>query len=213
MKTTRLSVLLAVAFAFIVPIQAQHHHGDVMKKSTTRLGEELKDSSMANMVGTPTFEKSQDGVHIAVWLITQEDHKKMMEKRMKDGKHPMKMDHGMMHDSKDTSTSDHMMHDMEGMEHGAKHKDLESAMDAMMSGTHHIMVTVTDEKSRKEITEAEVSAVASIPGKKTSPITLSQMMNHFGGGLVLQQKSTYTIIIMVMSGEKHLESQFSYEVQ
>jgi hypothetical protein len=211
MKTTRLAILLMVAFLFTSPIHAQHQHGQMMKK-------EKKESPMKDMMGPATFEKSQDGVHIAIWLITQEEHKKIMHDRMKDGKHMMEMDHGMMHDSKDTSKGDHMMkmdhgmmHDMEGMDHETK-KD-KSAMDAMMAGTHHIMVTVTDEKSKKEMNKAEVFVTATNPAKKSSTITLSQMMNHFGGGLELDQKGAYAMKIAVKAGDKHYEAQFSYEVK
>ena len=166
---------------------------------------------MTDMMGTPTFEKSQDGVHIAVWLITQEDQKKMMKDRMKDGRHSMPMDHGMMHDSKDTSKSEHMMHDMEGMDHEAKRD--KSAMDAIMSGTHHIMVTVTDETSKEEMNNAEVFVTTTTPAKKSSTTTLSQMMNHSGGALELEEKGVYAVKTAVKAGDKHYEAQFSYEVK
>jgi hypothetical protein len=211
MKIAQLSVLLTVAFLFTAPIYAQHQHGEMMKK-------ENKDSSMTGMMGPATFEKSQDGVHIAVWLITQEEHKTIMHDRMKDGKYMMQMDHDMMHDSKDTSKGEHMMkmdhgmmHDMEGMDHETK-KD-KSAMDAMMAGTHHIMVTVTDEKGKKEMNKAEVFVTATGPAKKSSTITLSQMMNHFGGGVELAEKGLYAMKIAVKAGDKHYEAQFSYEVK
>lgn len=240
MKTTLLSSLLVIVFALSLPTVAQHKHADITK-------EEKKESStkdiapkahqpMAEM-GNPTFEKSQDGVHIAVWLITQEEHKKMMDEKMKEGKHSMKMDHGMMHESKDTSENRHVMHDMKGMDHGmmhdskdtsggmhmmhgmegmdrdAKNDDHKSAMAAMMTGTHHIMVTLTYDQSKKEITDAEVSATPSIQGKQSSSVKLSQMMNHFGGGLELKEKGSCTIALVAMVDGMHYETQFSYEVK
>jgi hypothetical protein len=226
MKTTQLSILLTVAFLFTMPIHAQHHHGEMLKK-------EKKESSMKDVMGPATYEKSQDGVHIAVWLITQEEHKKIMQDRMKDGKHMMqmdhgmmhdskdtskgehmmKMDHGMMHDSKDTSKGEHMMHDMEGMDHEAKSDSQKTSMDAMMAGTHHIMVTVTDEKSKEEMNKAEVFVTATSPAKKSSTITLSRMMNHLGGALAMDEKGTYTVKAAIKTGDKHFEAQFSYEVK
>lgn len=195
MKITQLSILLSIAFLFTAPIHAQHQHREMMK-------EEKKESSMKAMMGPATFEKSQDGVHIAVWLITQEEHKKMM-----------KMDHEMVHDSKDPSKSEHMMHDMEGMDHAAKSDDHKSVMDAMMAGTHHIMVTVTDEKSKEEMNNAEVFVTATSPAKKPSTITLSHMMNHLGGALELEEKGAYAMKTAVKAGDKHYEAQFSYEVK
>ena len=230
MKTTRTSILLAMAFILVMPVRSQDQHEEMMKQ-------ENKGSSMTEMMGAPTFEKSQDGLHIALWLMTQEEHEKMMDERMKNGKHSMKMDHGMMHesmdtsenrhmmndmkgmdhgmmhDSKDTSGGMHMMHGMEGMDHNAKSGGHKSSMDEMMAGTHHIMVTVTDDKSKKDITDANVAATFSIEGKQSSTVALSRMMNHFGGGLVLHQKSTYTINIVVTAGGKSHETQFSYEVK
>lgn len=206
MKTTQLSILLTVAFLFTVPIYAQHQHGEMIKK-------ENKESSMKYMMGPATFEKSLDGVHIAVWLITQEEHKKMMKDRMKGEKHMTQMDHGMMHDSKDTSKNAHMMHDMEGVEHAAKSDDHKSAMDAMMAGTHHIMATVTDEKGKEEMNKVEVFVTATSPAKKSSTITLWQMMNHLGGALELKEKGVYAMKTVVKAGDKHYEAQFSYEVK
>ncbi len=206
MKTTHLSILLMTAFLFTPPIYAQHQHGEMMKEGK-------KDSSMAGMMGPATFEKSQDGVHIAVWVITQAEHKKIMQNRMKDGKNMMKMDHGMMHGSKDTSKSAHMMHDMEGIDHEAKSDSQKTSMDAMMAGTHHIMVTVTDEKSKEEMNKAEVFVTATSPAKKSSTITLSRMMNHLGGALELEEKGVYAMKTAVKAGDKLYEAQFSYEVK
>jgi hypothetical protein len=83
----------------------------------------------------------------------------------------------------------------------------------MMAGTHHIMVTVTDEKSKEEMNKAEAFVTATSPAKKSSTITLSQMMNHLGGALELEEKGVYAMKIAVKAGDKHYEAQFSYEVK
>lgn len=210
------AVLLTFVFAFAV--FAQHDHSSQEKS---------KSKSMSDMMGQPTFEKSLDGTSIKVWLITQEEHKKMMDQGMSD-KHSEGHEMEMMGDkttkeNKDSSRHDHMMHgDMKDMDHGMMGKgmkhdmkgaDHKNMMEAMMSGTHHVMVTITDEKTGKAPEKSDVTLILTTASKKTSTVELKEMMNHFGSGVSLEEKGTYTFTIEVKVGSKHNEMSFSYEVK
>ena len=162
--------------------------------------------SPSNMMGKPTFEKSVDGVNLQVWLMTQEEHKKMMKEHMGEQKEKggMKgMDHDAMHGKG-------MMG--EGMKHGVQDMDPDK-MEAMMAGTHHIMVVVTDEESKKEIENAKVEIGLISPSKKSSTVELTSMMNHFGGGLALDEKGGYTLNVLVKVGDETRTAGLEYEVK
>lgn len=200
------NVVVAVLLTVVLSIAgfAQHNHSSQQKS---------KSESMLGMMGAPTFEKSIDGIHIAVWLITQDEHKKTMHDRMKGKDHGMQMGHAMMHGSADSSHDAHMMHDMEDEGHHATTHTGKGSMEAMMAGTHHIMVAVTDEEAKAEVKDAEVKITVTPPSKKSSSATLARMMSHFGAGISLDEKGAYTIAAMVMVDGKHFEGQFSYEVK
>lgn len=190
------------------------------------------ESSPSSMMGKPTFEQSVDGVNLQVWLITQEEHKAMMKEHMgeKKDKGEMKgMDHdamhgkgmmGMMHGKKEASKDTNVHHMMgEGMseglpteKHDGKEMNMET-MEAMMAGTHHVMVMATDEASKKTIDTATVEITVASPSKKSSTVALKSMKNHFGGGLSLEEKGAYQLIATVKTGEKSYTAQFDYEVK
>ena len=195
---------------------------------------------MSAMMGKPTFEKSVEGVQVRVWLITQDEHKKMMGTMMQGGKdsseaggmmhsekkHDMgKMDHGMMgtmmQGKKDSSMGGHMMHgEMKGMDHGKmeegtkpdmKDDEHNKMMEAMMAGTHHVMVTLTDEKSSQPVEKAKVTIEIVAPSEKSGSVDLYSMMNHYGGGLKLDEKGRYMIDVSFQSDNEVKHARFAYD--
>jgi len=199
-----------------------------------------RQEKMSAMMGKPTFEKSVEGVQVRVWLITQDEHKKMMGTMMQDKKdssvgrgmmhgemkHDMsKMDHGMMRTmmqgKKDSSMGGHMMHgEMKGMDHGKmeegtkpdmKDDEHNKMMEAMMAGTHHVMVTLTDEKLSQPVEKAKVTIEIVAPSEKSSSVDLSSMMNHYGGGLTLDEKGRYMIDVSFQSDNEVKHARFAYD--
>jgi len=180
---------------------------------------------MSEMMGKPTYEQSTDGLKVQVWLITQDEHKEMMEKRMKDGKGDMGgMKHDMMQGDKDSTKAGHQMggmmmhqkdmgHEMMGKDakHDMKEGESMSTMKAMMEGTHHVMVKVLDEKTKKAVTDATVQFVTKASSGKTSTVNLVGMMDHFGGGVTLEEKGEYNLTVGVKSGEDTHKVQFTYK--
>jgi hypothetical protein len=99
---------------------------------------------------------------------------------------------------------------------GMKHDDMgmdKATMDAMMAGTHHIMLDVRDSASGKEIADASAKVLIVFPSKKNSAFDLKPMMNDFGGGLKLNEKGKYqfTIVVRVQGAPK--SKQFQYWVK
>ncbi len=183
------------------------------------------EQSPSSMMGKPTFEKSVEGINVQVWLITQEEHKKMMKEHMGEQKEKggMKgMDQGamhgkgmmgMMHGKKKENKNDKDHHMMgEGMKHDGKEMSMET-LEAMMAGTHHVMVMVTDAATKKTIDSASIKIAVTSPSNNSSTVELKSMMNHFGGGLSLEEKGAYQLLATVKVGEKLHTAQFDYEVK
>jgi hypothetical protein len=218
MKTKSFVAVVLLTFLFSFAVVAQHDHGSQQKK---------KSESMNDMMGKPTFEKAIDGIQIKVWLITQEEHKKMMDQSMS-AKHSEGHDMGMMGDettkeSKDSSSHDHMMrgdmknmdHSMmgKGMKHDMKGMDHKKMMETMMSGTHHVMVTITDEKNSEPVDEKEITIQITAPSTKYSTVKLTPIMNHFGAGLAFDEKGIYKVGLVLDIAKETRNIAFSYEVK
>lgn len=212
MNTTRLFVTLAMAVVLSVTVLAQHAH-------ETQPKDNQKQHNMSDMMGKPTFEQRTDSLSIRVWLITQTEHKQMMKDHgviggtKKDG-HEMT---GMMQGEKEENTDakDHHMMDG-GTNHDANEmstETMEEMMEEMMAGTHHIMVMVTDGETEKILLSANVKISLTSPSKHSSIVGLKSMMNHFGGGLTLDEKGNYTLDILVSRNEKTRSVSFAYEVK
>ena len=170
------AIVVLVTVPFFVAA-AQHEH-DVQSADTA------KSHVMPNKMGKATFEKYLDGYHLQVWLIAQEDHKKMM---------------------KDTMMARGMRHDMKGMDH--------KNMEAMMSGTHHVMVMFDDTAKHKPAQKTEIEVMTQSPSKKSASVKLTERMGHFGGALTLDEKGEYLVMIHAkVAGAAHY-ADFRYTVK
>ncbi|MEW6060895.1 MAG: hypothetical protein AB1600_03030 [Bacteroidota bacterium] len=193
MKTLITASIVLMLFAVTVKAQHMHHtEGDQKKQK----------NDMVKMMGDPVFEQSAEGIKVQVWLITQEEHKKKMSEHQKEMKHgDMKMDHN----------KEDMNHGDMKMDHDMKHSGHDHAK--MMEGTHHIMVVVTDESAMKEVENTTVGIESFSPSKKVEKTELASMMNHFGGGLTLEEKGKYTFTLVVKVGEKIVKLPMAYNLQ
>jgi hypothetical protein len=97
-----------------------------------------------------------------------------------------------------------------------KHDDMgmdKATMDAMMAGTHHITLDVTDSASGKEIADASAKVLIVFPSKKNSAFDLKPVMNDFGAGLTLNEKGEYQFTIVVRVEGAPKSKQFQYWVK
>jgi hypothetical protein len=148
---------------------------------------DMKKHHMSSMMGKPIVDATVEGLHMKVWLMTQKQHKKMMKEEME------RMGMGKM---KDTSM---------GMDKATK--------EAMMAGTHHLMLEITDSTSGKEIVDASNKVLIEYPSKKSWSADLKPMMSHFGRGLTLNEKGKYKFKVVVVAGGVPKAKQFKYTVK
>lgn len=196
----RYAILPAVLIAVLVMmVYGQHNHSDMIKTDKMK-------HDMSKMMGKPTLDAKVEGLHMKVWLMTQKQHKKMMDKKMGG---MMKKD--MKHDSKgmkDTS----MAMGMKGMKHEGMEMD-KATKEAMMAGTHHIMLVVTDAANGKEIPDAKANVMIMSPSAKHSSVNLKVMMGHYGGGLTFDEKGKYQLTVDVTIGGVSKTKEFTYLVK
>jgi hypothetical protein len=166
---------------------------------TVKANTGMKKHDIAAMMDKPTADVTVEGTHMKVWVITQKQHKKMMKSMKHDGM--MKKDSSIM-----------MNKNMKGMKHDGM--DMDKAMKgAMMAGTHHIMLDVTDAAGGTNISTAKINAQIASPSKKNNTVELKSMMNHYGVALTLDEKGKYKIIVNVVVAGKTKTFEFQYKVK
>jgi hypothetical protein len=172
-KYVSLSIILAVIL--ILPTFGQQDQTNMSKPG-------MKIHDMSGIMGKPTAEATVDGLNMKVWLVTQQQHKKMMYEmgmsKMKDSS--MKMDKAMK--------------------------------DRMMVGTHHIMLVINDSLSENNIDNILGLVLYMSPSGKSTSVDLKSMMNHFGGSLTLDEKGEYLFKVSVDVAGVTKSTQFKYIV-
>ncbi len=201
-KYACLSTVLTIVLALPV------FGGDTALDST-KIGMKVHD--MSSVMGKPTADATVGGIHIKVWLTSQTQHKEMMKSgpamMMKHGEKEGEM-RGM--GMKDSSMG--MGKDMKGMKHEGMEMD-KATKDAMMAGTHHIGLDVTDAVKGTQIADATVNLQIESPSKKTSSVDLKSMMGHYGSGLTLDEKGEYRFTVNVNVAGVAKTTKFQYAVE
>ena len=175
MKIKFVFLSIIIVATLTLPELAQQNQTDMSKPG-------MKMHDMSVIMGKPTAEATVDGLNMKVWLVTQEQHKKMMYEmgmsKMKDSS--MKMD--------------------------------KAIKERMMVGTHHIMLVIKDTLSGNEIEKAIGLVLFVSPSGKSTSVDLKSMMNHFGGSLTLNEKGEYQIKVSVDVAGVTKSTQFKYIV-
>jgi hypothetical protein len=204
MKTKFACLATVLTIASTLPV-----FGGVTVADSARTG--MKGHDMSSVMGKPTADTTVGGLHIKVWLMSQARHNEMMKPgpamMMKHGEKEGEMG-GM--GMKDTSMG--MGENMKGMSHESMEKD-KTAKDAMMAGTHHIGLAVTDAVKGTEITNATVNLQIESPSKKASSVDLKPMMSHFGSGLTLDEKGEYRFTVNINVAGVAKSTKFQYVVE
>ena len=150
-------------------------------------------------MGKPSYESTVDSLNTKIWILTQAKHKEIMNGKMGE----------MMLDEKailDNHRSDNKMNDSTmGMDKASRK--------AMMSGTHFMMIDVTNTISGKEITEGSAKVQVVYPSNKSVAVELKIIMSHFGSALSLRERGKYLFTINVDFGGGYKTTQFKYAVK
>lgn len=89
----------------------------------------------------------------------------------------------------------------------------EEAMLSMDKGmTHHFFITITDEETGKEITDATVKVKVITPKKEDQIKTTMYMTNHFCHYFKLAEKGKYEILYWVKIQDKDFKGGFYWEI-
>ena len=83
---------------------------------------------------------------------------------------------------------------------------------AMMTGTHNFIFDVTNITTGKEFADSSAKVEIVSPTKKISSVNLQPMMNHFGGGVSLDEKGEYLFTINLNIGAGYKTTQFKHKV-
>ncbi len=100
-------------------------------------------------------------------------------------------------------------------EHRKMLKDMKMKEDIEPGTTHNITVTLKDEKSQKEITNAQVSMKVVDPKGKDQikPLKYEDMMKSYDAYFNLPEKGKYQVMILAKTGEKKITAGIYYEVK
>lgn len=111
------------------------------------------------------------------------------------------MDHSSMNHGGGMMEKGNVAHQevIDGVKAVFKVMDMQEQMKGMempkgMKETHHIMVTFTDVKSGKALTEGEVKAKVQGPDKAEQTKDLMGMQGHFGADFDLSKKGKYGVM-------------------
>jgi len=103
---------------------------------------------------------------------------------------------------------------MANEEHKKMLKDMKMKEDIEAGTTHNITVTLKDEKSQKEITNAQISMkVIDAKGKdQVKPMKFDEMMKSYDAYFDLKEKGKYQVLILFKVGDQKRTAGIYYEV-
>ena len=100
-------------------------------------------------------------------------------------------------------------------EHRKMLKDMKMKEDIELGTTHNITVTLKDEKSQKEVTDAQISMKVVDPKGKDQikPLKYEGDMKSYDAYFNLPEKGKYQVMILAKSGEKKITAGIYYEIK
>lgn len=86
-------------------------------------------------------------------------------------------------------------------------------MDADKSNTHHFWVTITEEKSGKKITDAQINMKIINPKNEAQTKMAMFMTNHYCNYFKMSEKGKYQVMSRFKIGEQKHVAGFYYEIK
>jgi hypothetical protein len=104
---------------------------------------------------------------------------------------------------------------MANAEHRKMLKDMKMKEDIEPGTTHNITVTLKDEKSQKEVTDAQISMKVVDPNGKDQikPLKYEGDMKSYDAYFNLPEKGKYQVMILAKSGEKKITAGIYYDLK
>jgi hypothetical protein len=196
MKTKITFFTFIMAMALALPMYAQYTPDTIPKSG-------IKQQDKESMMGKPTFQATSGDLIFSIWITTQQDHKKMMMEMKENGS---AMDMKGMKDMGMKKDSSSMMGKGMEMDNATK--------EAMMAGTHHMMVEVKNTISGKETNAISTKVEIVSPTNKNSSVDLKMpMTDHFGSGITLDEMGEYQLKVSVLVGNISKTLKLKYTVK
>lgn len=140
-------------------------------------------NDISDALGQPVFESIVDSLNTKVWIITQNQYIEIMKTKMGE----------TMDEMKDTTMA-----------------TTKATEKALLEGTHYFIFDVTNISTGKEIADTSAKVAIVSPSEKISSVNLQPMINHFGGGVMLDEIGEYLFTINLNVGLGYKTSQFKY---
>jgi len=104
---------------------------------------------------------------------------------------------------------------MANEDHKKMLKDMKTKEDVEPGTTHNITVTLKDEKSQKEISDAQVTMKVVDPKGKDQIKTLKyeEMMKSYDAYFSLPDKGKYQVMVLVKKGDQKIPAGIYYEIK
>jgi hypothetical protein len=104
---------------------------------------------------------------------------------------------------------------MTNEEHKKMLADMKMKEEPEAGTTHNIAVTLVDEKSHKEVTNAEISMKVIDPAEKSQikALNADTMMKYYNAYFNLSQKGKYQLLIVFKIGDKKSAAGIYYEIK
>jgi len=104
---------------------------------------------------------------------------------------------------------------MSNEEHKKMLLDMKSKEQPEAGTTHNVAVTLMDEKSHREVMNAEITMKVVDPAGKSQvkPLTVDMMMKYYSSYFNLSQKGKYEVLIVFKIGDKKNSAGIYYEVK
>ena len=100
-------------------------------------------------------------------------------------------------------------------EHQKMLKDMKMKEDIQPGTTHNIAVTLKDQKSQKEIPDAQITMKVVDPKGKDQikPLKYEDMMKSYDAYFNLPEKGKYQVMVLAKMGEKKITAGIYYEIK
>ncbi|MFA7418056.1 MAG: hypothetical protein WCZ90_00115 [Melioribacteraceae bacterium] len=144
------------------------------------------EKKLPSAIGKPVFESKDDSLITKVWIISQKKNKEVLKSSVG----------AVMNKMKDKTLPTDI-----------------TTKEKMLTGTHYLIFDVMNSLNGKQVADTSAKVELVYPSKKVASIHLLPMMNHFGSGIILNEKGEYLFTINLNVGIGYRTTQFKYKVR
>ena len=167
-------------------------------------------SSILRQAGRPFMDTTADGLHMQVWILTQQQHRKLLGGNTS---HLSLGESSYGVEPENAAAGSISMVSNRTSAASASDEGSKSLVDSMMAGTHHIMVVVKDMPGEHELPNAGATVVLVSPSEKSSTVDLAPLRGRLGAGISLRERGGYHMTLSVFDNGVTITKEFTYLVR